>query len=240
MIREALLFVSLWLGLCVVSSGQDFTNVFREPSPISVERTTEEEVSQPQPAEDPRDVAIRDLTAALGLKANEAFALTAAVAEQAAKIAELEDSVAKLVQKRIEVLDHEAKAARIATAGEVYYLLVLTQESCPPCHLLEGSFAEGFLLDGAVVYVDYVDVVKEPQRIPESYRGFSFTTPIATYAGKAGPCFIRYENCDKRNVLRLLRKHAAPSSQPATASPPAVRSPVLEPETSPIAARGAR
>ncbi len=239
MIREACLFVALWLGVCVVSSGQDFTSVFREPQRIPAERTTETDVAQSPQAPDPRDVAIRDLTAALGQKANEAFALETEVGELNAKIAGLEDTVAKLTEKRIAVLDQEAKAAKLAANGEVYYLLVLTQESCVPCRVLESNWADGFLLDGAVIYVDYVDVNKQSGRVPESYRGFSFATPIATYAGKDGPKFIRYENCEKKNVLRLLRKHAAAANQPAATAPATPARPARLEENSPIA-RSAR
>lgn len=235
MIREACMFVALWLGACVVSSGQDFTSVFREPLPIQAEQIAQTDVAPSQSAEDSRDVAIRDLTAALGRKSDEAFALAAEVGELNARIASLEETVATLIQKRIAVLDQEAKAAKLAANGEVYYLLVLTQESCIPCRALESNWADGFLLDGAVVYVDYVDVNKQPERVPESYRGFSFTTPIATYAGKDGPKFIRYENCEKKNVLRLLRKHAAPVNQPAATAPATPARPARLDENSPIA-----
>ena len=95
-----------------------------------------------------------------------------------------------------------------AVQEEVYWLTVLSQESCPPCKTLWADVGEVYRIGSTTVHFEWIDVVKEPQRVPAKYRGWSFTTPLVTFESATGPRFIPWPT-NRAHILSMLRKWKA-------------------------------
>lgn len=108
----------------------------------------------------------------------------------------------------------------VSAAGqqEVFRIVVLTQDGCHPCDLLDREIGKGYELDGARVIADWVNVVTEPSRVPRAYQGALIQTPLITFRTiDDAPLQFRWPT-NKRDIIQRLRYYKASQERPVAAT----------------------